>query len=150
MQKIKGNPQVYTTQEGTKNWIHTNSYQETALCLDSFFWLKVQASTINLYNSYPLLVPEFLCQARLFLTDIIAISMIFRLEAFPAQSVRSGAIWFTASTTRLCFETSRIHLLDFSLSNYSGTETTWRYNMYIVWLPGVERIFSSLRPGSGE
>ena len=66
MQKIKGNPQVYTTQEGTKNWIH--------ICLDSFFWLKVEASTINLYNYYPLLVPECLCQARLFLTDIIAIS----------------------------------------------------------------------------
>ena len=74
MQEIKGNPQVYTTQEGTKNWIHTNLYQETALCLDSFFWLKVEASTINLYNYYPLLVPECLCQARLFLTDIIAIS----------------------------------------------------------------------------
>ena len=27
-----------------------------------------------MYNYYPLLVPEFLCQARLFLTDIIAIS----------------------------------------------------------------------------
>ena len=74
MQEIKGNPQVYTTQEGTKNWIHTNLYQETALCLYSFFWLKVEASTINLYNYYPLLVPECLCQARLFLTDIIAIS----------------------------------------------------------------------------
>ena len=74
MQKIKGNPQVYTTQEGTKNWIHTNLYQETTLCLDSFCWLKVEASTINLYNYYPLLVPECLCQARLFLTDIIAIS----------------------------------------------------------------------------
>ena len=74
MQEIKGNPRVYTTQEGTKNWIHTNLYQETALCLDSFFWLKVEASTINLYNYYPLLVPECLCQARLFLTDIIAIS----------------------------------------------------------------------------
>ena len=75
MQKIKGNPQVYTTQEGTKNWIHTNSYQETALCLDSFFWLKLTyIIIINLYNYYPLLVPEFLCQARLFLTDIIAIS----------------------------------------------------------------------------
>ena len=74
MQEIKGNPQVYTTQEGTKNWIHTNLYQETALCLDSFFWLKVEASTINLYNYYPLLVSECLCQARLFLTDIIEIS----------------------------------------------------------------------------
>ena len=68
MQEIIGNPRVYTTQEGrTKNWIH-------ALGLDSFFWLKVEASTINLYNYYPLLVPECLCQARLFLTDIIAIS----------------------------------------------------------------------------
>ena len=74
MQAIKGNPQVYTIQEGTKNWIHTILYQETALCLDYFFWLKTEASTINLYNYYPLLVPEFLCQARLFLTDIIAIS----------------------------------------------------------------------------
>ena len=74
MQEIKGNPQVYTTQEGTKNWIHTNLYQETALCLDSFFWLKVEASTINLYNYYPLLVSECLCQARLFLTDFIATS----------------------------------------------------------------------------
>ena len=74
MLEIKNNPQVYTTQEGAKNWIHTNLYQETALCLDSFFWLKVEASTINLYNYYPLLVPECLCQARLFLTDIIAIS----------------------------------------------------------------------------
>ena len=74
MQEIKGNPQVYTTQEGTKNWIQTNLYQETALCLDSFFWLKVEASTINLYNYYLSLVPECLCQARLFLTDIIAIS----------------------------------------------------------------------------
>ena len=76
MQEIKGNPQVYTTQEGTKNWIHTILYQETALCLDSFFWLKVEASTINLYNYYPLLVPECLCQARLFLTDIIEISSV--------------------------------------------------------------------------
>ena len=74
MQEIKGNPQVHTTQDGTKNWIHTILYQQTALCLDSFFWLKVEASTINLYNYYPLLVPECLCQARLFLTDIIAIS----------------------------------------------------------------------------
>ena len=47
MQEIKGNPQVYTTQEGTKNWIHTNLYQETALCLDSFFWPKVEASTVK-------------------------------------------------------------------------------------------------------
>ena len=53
MQEIKGNSQVYTTQEGTKNWIHTNLYQETALFLDSFFWLKVEASTIYLYNYYP-------------------------------------------------------------------------------------------------
>ena len=52
MLEIKNNPQVYTTQEGAKNWIHTNLYQETALCLDSFFWLKVEASTVNLYNFY--------------------------------------------------------------------------------------------------
>ena len=77
IEEIKNNPQVYTTQEGTKNWIHTNLYQETALCLDSFFWLKVKASTVNLYNYYPLLVPGCLCQARLFLTDIIAISHDF-------------------------------------------------------------------------
>ena len=77
MLQIKNNPQVYTTQEGTKNWIHTNLYQETALCLDSFFWLKVEASTVNLYNYYPLLVPEYRCQARLFLTDIFAISHDF-------------------------------------------------------------------------
>ena len=74
MQEIIGSPRVYTTKEGTKNWIHTNLYQETALCLDSFCWLKVETSTINLYNYYPLLVPECLCQARIVLTDIIAIS----------------------------------------------------------------------------
>ena len=51
----------------------TNSYQETALCLDSFFWLKFEASTVNLYNYYPLLVPECRCQALLFLTDIFAV-----------------------------------------------------------------------------
>ena len=73
MQEIKGNPQLYTTKEGTKNWIPTDLYQETALCLDSLFWLKVEASTINLHNYYPLLVSECLCQARLFLTDIIAV-----------------------------------------------------------------------------
>ena len=77
MLEIKNNPQVYTTQEGAKNLIHTNLYQETALCLDSFFWLKVEASTVNLYNYYPLLVPECRCQARLFLTDIIAIAHDF-------------------------------------------------------------------------
>ena len=38
MQEIKGNPQVYTTQEGTENWIHTCLCQETVFCLDSFFW----------------------------------------------------------------------------------------------------------------
>ena len=53
MLEIKNNPQVYTTQEGAKNWIHTNLYQETALCLDSFFWPKVEAATVNLYNYYP-------------------------------------------------------------------------------------------------
>ena len=69
MGEIKSNPQVYTTQEGTKNWIHINLYQETALCLDSFFWLKFEVSIVNLYIYYPLLVPECRCQARLFLTD---------------------------------------------------------------------------------
>ena len=39
IEEINNNPQVYTNQEGTKNWIHTNLYQETALCLDSFFSL---------------------------------------------------------------------------------------------------------------
>ena len=53
--------------------MHTNSYQETALCLDSFFRLKFEASTVNLYNYYPLLVPECRCQALLFLTDIFAV-----------------------------------------------------------------------------
>ena len=77
IEQIKNNPQVYTTQEGTKNWIHINLYQETALCLDSFFWLKFEASIVNLYNYYPLLVPECRCQARLFLTDIFAISHDF-------------------------------------------------------------------------
>ena len=51
MQEIKGNPQLYTTKEGTKNWIPTNLYQETALCLDSFFWLKVEASTTPFTSS---------------------------------------------------------------------------------------------------
>ena len=64
---------MYTNQEGTKNWIHTNLYQETALCLDSFFSLKVEASTVNLNNYYPSLVPECRCQARLFLADTFAI-----------------------------------------------------------------------------
>ena len=73
MLQIKNNPQVYTTQEGTKNWIHTNFYQDIALCLQSFF----EASTVNVYNYYPLLVPECRCQARLFLTDIFAISHDF-------------------------------------------------------------------------
>ena len=89
MQEIKGNPQVYTTQEGTKNWIRTNLYQETALCLYSFFWLKVEASTINLYNYYPLLVPECLCQARIFMTDIIAISHDISLKC----TVEGGLIY---------------------------------------------------------
>ena len=61
MEEIKSNPQVYTTQEGTKNWIHINLYHETALCLDSFFRLKVEASTFNLYNHHPLLVPKCRC-----------------------------------------------------------------------------------------
>ena len=95
MQEIKGNPQVYTTQEGTKNWIHTNLYQETALCLYSFFWLKVEASTINLYNYYPLLVPECLCQARIFMTDIIAISHDISTKGFSRLkcTVEGGLIY---------------------------------------------------------
>ena len=59
--EIESNPQVYTNQEGTKNWIHINLYHETAPCLDSFFRLKKEASTFNLYNHYPLLVPECRC-----------------------------------------------------------------------------------------
>ena len=80
MQEIKGNPRVYTTQEGTKNWIHTILYQETALCLDSFFWLKVEASTINLFNYDPLLVPE--CSFGYSWLTSLQFLMIFRPEAF--------------------------------------------------------------------
>ena len=115
----------------------------------SFDWkLRHPPSTYIIIILY--LFPNVFVKLGYFWLTSLQFPMIFRLEAFPTQSVRWRAIWFTASTTRLCFETSRIHLLDFSLSNYSGTETTWRYDMHVVWLPGVERIFSSLRPGSGE
>ena len=103
MQEIKGNPQVYTTQEGTKNWIHTILYQETALCLDSFFWLKVEASTINLYNYYPLLVPECLCQARLFLTDIIAISYDFSTGGISRLKCTIGSDLIYCVKNRIIF-----------------------------------------------
>ena len=64
---------MYTNQEGMKNWIHTNLYQETTLCLDSFFSPKVEAFTVNLHNYYSLQVPECRCQAQLLLTNIFAI-----------------------------------------------------------------------------
>ena len=47
MEEIKSNPEVHTTQESTKNWIPLNIYQETSLCLESFFLLKVEASTVT-------------------------------------------------------------------------------------------------------
>ena len=115
IEEIKINPQGYIIQEGTKNWIHASLSQETSLCLVSFLWLKVEASAVNLCNYYPLLVPECYCQAWLFLTDIFAISN--DNSARGIFSVWSKAIWFTASTTGLYFETSQIHLLEFSLSN---------------------------------
>ena len=58
MRENKKNPKVYTTQEGIER-------------------LKVEASTFNLYNYYPLLVPECRCQAWLFLTDIFGTSHDF-------------------------------------------------------------------------
>ena len=79
MLEIKNNPQVYTTQEGAKNWIHTNLYQETALCLDSFFWPKVEASTVkkNLKKHIIIILNFFQNVYWLLLTDILAISHDF-------------------------------------------------------------------------
>ena len=46
--------------------------------------------------------------------------MIVRLEAFPTESVRSRAIWFTSLTTGFYFETSRIHLLEILVVQWEG------------------------------
>ena len=139
---MKINPQVYTNQEGTKNWIHSSNYHETVLCLDSFFRLKVEASTVNLYNYHPLLVPEFCSQARLFLTDIFAI---------PHDESNGGISRLKCSVeSELVYRINK-KIIFWDLTNPSAgncrgliSPAQWlnEHIKRVVWLPSVEQTAS--------
>lgn len=62
--------------------------------------------------------------------------MIIQLEAFPTLIVQLRVIWFTASTTRLYFETLQIHLLEIvsliSLTKRQNEHTTYVMFGYLV------------------
>ena len=101
--------------------------------------LDVEASTVNLHNHYPLLVPECRYQARLFLTDIFAIPSDYSTRGISRLKWTVEGDLIYRIKNRIIFW----DLTNPSAGNFRcliiPAQRPNEHATYIIWLPDVEK-----------